>query len=82
MLADRSLYKLSSERFHPETDSEGCRDPQLNGWSLRTLLKDIGNGLRDAKAYRKSTKRPSQSTILEPWGSQKPNHQPKSIDMA
>jgi hypothetical protein len=41
---DRSM--LSSERLHPTTDSEGCRNPQSNsGWSLGTLREELEEGL-------------------------------------
>jgi hypothetical protein len=50
MFADRSLAWLSSERFHPAADSEGCRDTQSNGgWSLGTLMEELEKGLRTLK---------------------------------
>ena len=39
MIADRSMF--SSERLHPEADSDRHRHPQPNtGWSLGTLMEE------------------------------------------
>jgi len=78
MLADRSLAWLSSEKHVADTDR--CRDPQQNsGWSSGSLKEEMGEGLRGPEGDRKSIGRPTMSTNLDPWCSQRPNHQPKSI---
>ena len=47
MLVDTSGTWLYSERLHPAADSDSCRDPQPNnGWSLETLMEELGEGLR------------------------------------
>jgi hypothetical protein len=44
------LAWLSSERFYPVADSEGCRDTQPNRtWSLVTLREELGEGVRASK---------------------------------
>jgi hypothetical protein len=42
-----NLSWLSSERLHPEADSEECRHTQPNnGWSLGTFMEELGEGLQ------------------------------------
>jgi hypothetical protein len=77
MLADRSM--LSYERLHPGADSDRYKQLHPNSrWSLGTLIKNRRKGFR-AERNRNSIRRPSESTNLNPWGSQKLNHQPKNI---
>jgi hypothetical protein len=47
-------------------------------WGL--LWKNKGEGLWAPKGIdRNSTEKPTESTNLDPWGSQRLNHQPKNI---
>jgi hypothetical protein len=58
MLANRS--KLSSERLHPEADSDRHRHPQSNrGWNLGTLMEEEEEGLlacRGKELHRKTNR--------------------------
>ena len=40
ILEDRGLAKPSSERFHPATDGNRCRDPQL---SIRLSFENLAD---------------------------------------
>jgi hypothetical protein len=43
MLTDPSLAWLSSERLHPASDIDRCKDPQPNiGWNLTTFMAELG----------------------------------------
>ena len=77
MLADRSM--LSSERLHPAVDSDIYRHPQPNsGWSLGTLDRRTEGRIEGPEGDRNSTRRPTESTNLDPWGSQSLKHQPNT----
>ena len=76
MLAGKNLARLSSERLHPAADSNGCRDPQSNsGCSSGTFTYgSTGERIEGPKGDRISTGRPTtESTKLDPWGSQRLN---------
>ena len=80
MLAVRNLAWLSSKRLHPAADGNRCKDPQSNArQTLGSLMEDLEEGLKNPKWERDSSKRPTESTDLALWGSQRLNHQPKSI---
>jgi hypothetical protein len=50
MLVDSNLAHLSSERLHPETDGNRCRDLQPNtGRSSGSLMEELGEELRALK---------------------------------
>jgi hypothetical protein len=41
-----STHGCPLENLRPAADSVGCRDPEPNsGWSLRTLMEELGEGL-------------------------------------
>jgi hypothetical protein len=71
MPVDKSLAWLSSERHHPAADSDRCIYPRQNsGCSLGTLMKENGGKDCGIKGDRNSTERWTESTNLDPWGSQ------------
>jgi hypothetical protein len=44
---------LSSERLHPATDGNRCRDPESNIlWSLGNLAEEVEEGLLETKGSR------------------------------
>lgn len=69
------------QMLHPASDSDRQRNPQPNsGWSLSTLMEEKEKGLWARSTHcRNSTGRPTESTNLDPWGSQIVNHHPKNI---
>ena len=76
---DRILASLSSERLHPAEDGNRCRDPQPNIRWCSSLVEELREGLRDLK--RTGTPQEDQQSQLT-WtlrGSQRLNHQPKSM---
>lgn len=46
---------------------------------LREAYGRVKRRIEGPKEYRDSTGRPTESTNLDPWGSQSLNHQPKNI---
>jgi hypothetical protein len=70
---------LSSERLNSADDSDRCRYPQTNsgwGWGLLWKNRRKNCGL---EGNRNFTRRQTEPINLEPWGSQRLSHQPKSI---
>jgi hypothetical protein len=58
----------------------GCRDPVPNSrWSLGTLMEELGEGLQVPKGIGTPHKDQQESTNLDPWSSQRVNHQPDNI---
>ena len=71
MLADRSLAWLSLESHYLAANLDRCRDPHPSrGWRLGPILEVFREGLRDPKGDRNNAGRPTESTNLNPWGSQ------------
>ena len=69
MLADRSLAQLSPERLHPSTDRNRCRDPQPNiSQSSGESCDRTGDRGEQARGAKDTTRRPTESTSLGPWG--------------
>ena len=53
--------------------------PTTKQWmELRDSYGRIGGRIVGLKGDRNSTERPTESTNLDPWGSQRMNHQPKT----
>ena len=78
MLADRSLTSLSSEWFYPAADSDAETHSHALHRAYGFLWKSWGkNG--GPQEEGNSTKRPTELTNLNPWGSQSQNHKPKSV---
>ena len=77
MLADRSPAWLSPKRLYPGADSdEDTHSQTVEGfWRFlwKNKRKDCGH-CRD----RNSTRRPTEPTNMDPWGSQRLNYQPKN----
>jgi hypothetical protein len=58
----------------------GYRDPQPNsGWSFETLMEEQEEGLWALKGIGALQEDQQESTNLDPWESQRLNHQPKNI---
>ena len=62
-----------------ETDAETHSQTLNEGQGL--LWRRIGGRINSPEGDRNSTGRPTESTNLNPWGSQRLNHQPKSINV-
>lgn len=67
---------MSPVRLHPAADGNRCKDQQPNiRRSSRSLVKELGMGWNK----REGSRTPTESPNLGPWGSEKLNHQPKSM---
>ena len=73
----RSLAWLSSEMLRLAADSKRYRHPPKQWMELGDTYGRTGE--RIVGPHRNFTGRPTESTNLDPWGSQKLNHQPKNI---
>jgi hypothetical protein len=74
MVADRSLARLSPERLHPAADFKGMQRPTTKHWAE---VWDSYRRIEHLEGDRISTGRPTESTNLDSWGSQRQNHHPK-----
>jgi hypothetical protein len=74
MLANRSM--VSSETHHYSTDAHthSQKADGAQGLFWKNRKKDSG-----PKGSSNTTYRPTESTNLDTWGSQRLNHQPKNI---
>ena len=67
MLAYRSLAQLSSEKIHPATDGNRCRERQhQTQWR-----ESCGRGrerIEGAGEVKNTTRRPTELTNVGPWG--------------
>jgi hypothetical protein len=69
MLADRSLERLPSKRLYPADDSDRYRHPQPNsGWSLGTLMEELGEGLRAMKGIETLQEDQQSQLTWTLWG--------------
>jgi hypothetical protein len=80
MLANRYPARLSSGRLHPASDSDRCRDLHPNsGWNFGDPFGRVRGRIKGREGDRNSTRRPTESTNLDPLGSLRLNYQPQSI---
>ena len=73
---------MSSERLHPAADGSRCRDPQPNfTGGLGSLVKEFvcGGRIEGDTGVKDTTTRSRESTNGAHEGSQRLNHQPKSM---
>jgi hypothetical protein len=77
MLADRSM--LSLRGFTPHLTKINIDTHSQQRMELGGSYKRIRRRIAGPKGDRNSTERPTESTNLDPWVSQRLNHQPKNI---
>jgi hypothetical protein len=68
--ADRNMFSV---RFYPVAYSDKYRQPKSRS-SFQNILEKIGGKIMGPEGVRNSRGRPTESTIMEPWGSQSVKH--------